>query len=248
MTLADRLIRQGQWLFRRRSFLPLALLPLGMIAAPETAAVEARLGPMGTSAWDISCLLVALAGLAIRCLVVGRTAAGTSGRNTAAQRATILNTTGFYSVVRHPLYLANFVVYLGVVLLFKSAWFTAVFALSFALYYERIMLTEEAFLAEQFGEEFRRWASCTPAFFPRLADWKPADRPFSPRKVLRQEHAGFYAVVVSFFLFEVAMARFFPELRGGISHMWTRIFFAGTAIFVTMQFLKKHTKILNPLV
>ncbi|MGB8874133.1 MAG: hypothetical protein WCC75_12145, partial [Desulfobaccales bacterium] len=38
---------------------------------------------------------------------------GTSGRNTQGQVAETLNTTGIYSLVRNPLYLGNFLIWLG---------------------------------------------------------------------------------------------------------------------------------------
>ena len=47
---------------------------------------------------------------------------GTSGRNTLGQVAEVLNTSGMYSVVRNPLYLGNFVIWLGLALFIKVWW------------------------------------------------------------------------------------------------------------------------------
>lgn len=45
---------------------------------------------------------------------IGQVPKGTSGRNTSQQVADTLSTDGVYSVVRHPLYLGNFLMCMGV--------------------------------------------------------------------------------------------------------------------------------------
>src|SRR5262245_19709566 len=103
MKLSDRLSDTGSFLFRWRSYLPLAPLFAASYAGP-------RIDPGSAAtrvAWDAVCLAVALIGLAVRVVTVGTAARGTSGRNTRAQKADVLNTTGIYSIVRHPLYVGN---------------------------------------------------------------------------------------------------------------------------------------------
>ncbi len=58
-------------------------------------------------------MVISFFGLALRVIVVGHAPYGTSGRNTREQVADTLNTTGMYSIVRHPLYLANYLIILG---------------------------------------------------------------------------------------------------------------------------------------
>ena len=111
------------------------------------------------------------------------------------QVAESLNTTGLYSVVRHPLYLGNFLMWLGVALFPRSLSFVAAVVFAFWLYYERIMIAEEAFLRERFGERFDAWADRTPAFIPSLRRWTRPRLAFSLRKVLRKEYNGLLAVV-----------------------------------------------------
>src|SRR5919206_4624496 len=107
MALREEFVRSGNWLFRRRSYLPVllfipVLLSMRHFTYPHGRQIFDRL-------WELLCLLISLSGLGIRVLVVGHTPAGTSGRNTRdGQVASQLNTTGMYSVVRHPLYAGNF--------------------------------------------------------------------------------------------------------------------------------------------
>ncbi|MBI3629692.1 MAG: hypothetical protein HY217_08985 [Candidatus Rokubacteria bacterium] len=104
--VVEHLTRSGDLLFRWRSYLPLALLPL--LAVGLLARQYPFHPPALDRAWKIGCALIAAAGVALRIYTVGTAAPGTSGRNTREQKAVELNTTGAYSVVRHPLYLANY--------------------------------------------------------------------------------------------------------------------------------------------
>ena len=107
-----------------------------------------------TTTWGLFSLLVGLLGLFSRILVVGHTPQNTSGRNTREQIAEVLNTTGWYSVVRHPLYLGNYLMGLGIALFPFVWWVPIIYTLSFALYYERIMVAEEDFLRDILRREY----------------------------------------------------------------------------------------------
>ena len=188
MALSEEFARSGQWLFRRRSWLPLLGLPL-LLSQMRSVAVEGAPEAIPLR-WPLFCFCVSLAGLALRAYIVGRAAPGTSGRNRVNQVAESLNTTGAYSVVRHPLYLANALMWLGPVLYPQEAWLAVVLALAFWLYYERIMFAEEVYLRDKYGPAFLAWAACTPAFVPDFRRWVPPERPFNWLAVLRREYSG----------------------------------------------------------
>jgi protein-S-isoprenylcysteine O-methyltransferase Ste14 len=153
--------------------------------------------------WEIVCLLVSFLGLGIRGFTIGFTPKGTSGRNTKRQKAAILNTTGMYAVVRNPLYLGNFFMWLGIAMFAGLWWLILIYGMTFSLYYERIIFAEEAFLKEKFGDRFLDWARRTPAFIPKFNKWEQPSLPFSFRNVLRREYNGFFAVVITMFGLEV---------------------------------------------
>ena len=142
--LVQEFEKQGLALFRRRSYWPLVALALAVLI------VWRRPNPYPDLAWPA--LVVGLLGLVIRIVTVGYTPKNTSGRNTAeGQVAESINTRGMYSLVRHPLYLGNFLMWLAPALLTGHVWFILVFILAFWLYYERIMFAEEQFLFGKFG-------------------------------------------------------------------------------------------------
>ena len=97
----------------------------------------------------------------------------TSQRNTGRPQAAALNTTGLYSLVRHPLYVGNYLMWLGVALFTGAWWAPVIVSLVFWLYYERIMFAEEEFLRRRFGGDYTAWASTVPAFLPRCAGGAP---------------------------------------------------------------------------
>ena len=135
---------QGQWLFRWRSYLPLLFL---ILFIPAFANYHYPFGsPVVASIWGAICLVVGLLGLAIRCLVIGYVPKNTSGRNTKEQLAETLNTQGMYSLVRNPLYLGNFFMWMAPILFLHTWWLCVICTLAFILYYERIIMAEEDFL------------------------------------------------------------------------------------------------------
>jgi protein-S-isoprenylcysteine O-methyltransferase Ste14 len=190
--LQQELVRQGNWLFRWRSYLPFLILPLAITSFRNSTWFNEFFGNSVEEAWDIACYFLALGGLALRVLIVGFVPAGTSGRNAVRQSADALNTTGMYSVVRHPLYFANFIVFIAFVLLFKSLLLVLLMGFAYFLYYERIMMAEEKFLEEKYGERYRAWAAETPAFFPRPQGFVRPALPFSWRSALLREYHTFF--------------------------------------------------------
>src|SRR3954463_3031218 len=99
------MVANGHRFFKSRSLVPFSLLPVAILALPEASRVSARLGDSGNLAVQWLSLSVAFAGLLVRCAAVAHAPDGTSSRNTRALLAPSLNTTGVYSIVRHPLYL-----------------------------------------------------------------------------------------------------------------------------------------------
>ncbi len=197
------------------------------------------------------CLALSLLGQGIRLYAVGTTPANTSGRNTKTQIAETLNQTGMYSVVRHPLYLANFLMYLGVVLLVKNWIVLVIFVLFFALYYERIMFAEEMFLRKKFGDAFLQWAETTPAFFPDFRKFQPPGLPFSFRTGLRREYQGIFGLITVYVLFDGAILYFnetgrFQESFWGGFRLQQWVVLCGTIVLYSIvRFLHKATRLLE---
>ena len=124
-----------------------------------------------------------------------------NGRNRKEQVAESLNTTGVYSVVRHPLYLGNYLMWAGLMIYIMNPGLFITISLLFWIYYERIMFAEERFLEAKFGEQFLDWSSHVPAFIPSFKRYVPSRYPFQAGKSLK-EYSGILAAVVSFVLIQ----------------------------------------------
>jgi protein-S-isoprenylcysteine O-methyltransferase Ste14 len=241
MALKEELVAQGNWLFRHRSWVPLvalaALLAALPIAPPPAEGLDRLL-------WEGICIGVSLCGLALRGAAVGCKPRGTSGRNRRVQNARHLNTTGLYSIVRHPLYLGNALMWMGVAI-FPRVWVAAVFAGAFFwLLYERVMLAEEDFLRLTFGAEYERWADRTPAFIPAPARWKRPELPFSLRAVLKAEYPGFLALAVVFTAMRTALD-LLQAHRLIVRPYWLGFLAAGVLAYAVLRTLRKHTGVLH---
>ena len=182
MLISESMRSAGERLFRRRSFVLLLFVPLLAWAVGRGEPVERGLGAFWGETFELACAGFVLSGLLLRVATVGFVPRRTSGRNTSGQVAETLNTSGVYSLCRNPLYLANCLIYVGIVLSAQNLLLALAFALFLALYYERIILAEEAFLLDRFGAPYQAWAADVPAFLPRLHGWK---RPACPSRCAR---------------------------------------------------------------
>ncbi len=236
MALREDQERLGNWLFRWRSYLP--LLMLGIALAGMRDFTYPGNNHNWDEAWEAFCLLISFGGLGIRSLVIGYVPEGTSGRNTQSQKALYLNVSGLYSIVRHPLYLGNFFIWLGISLYVRQWVLGLIFVFVFWHYYEKIIFAEEEFLRREFGEDYEHWASITPCIFPRFSQWISPDRPFSWKKVLKDEYSGFFAIIVTFTILEV-ISDWVVEGELKLDVEWGILLIAGLAIYVILRTMKK---------
>lgn len=240
MRLADHFPAAGEALFRQRSWLPLLLVPLFLASfAGVTYPLRSHAADL---AWEGVCFLVSVAGIALRIATTGTAPRGTSGRNTRGQKAATLNTTGPYSVVRHPLYVGNFLVGLGLSLFTRTWSLPVIVSLATMLYYERIAAREEEFLETRFGDAFRAWAARVPAAVPRLGRWCPASRPFDWRRALDREFYVVSEVLIAFFVLDV-LEDWTVRHRLALDPVWTAVGAAGALLFGVMWARKKRARL-----
>ncbi|MCK5169215.1 MAG: DUF1295 domain-containing protein [Bacteroidales bacterium] len=247
MALQEEFEKRGNWLFRYRGTLPLIVLIAGLFLYLRGKIYPETYFPDGIhfeNYYEYFCLLISLSGLIIRIYTIGYTPENTSGRNVKEQVAGKLNTTGIYSLVRHPLYVGNFFMWLGPALLTGHIWFIILFCLAYWLYYERIMFAEEQFLKGKFGDPYLKWSMTAPPFFPKLSGWQNANLKFSLRNVLKREYNGLFALGISFAYLNV-LKNFISTKKFMITDFWLYTLAVTFLIFIIQRTLKKTTRILN---
>jgi len=246
MAITNQMQSQGTWLFKYRGILPLIIFVIGAAlflkneSSPENWILKEELEHI---LYELSCLIVSFIGFFIRVYTVGYSRPNTSGRNTEHQVADVLNTTGIYSMVRNPLYVGNFFMWLGIAMLTGNFWFIIAFILFYFLYYERIIFTEEEFLKNKFGETYLNWAKETPVIVPKLSSFVKTGYNFNWRKVLRQEKNGFAALMIIFCLFDIAGELIKNQTNMNVTLQGFGIF--SILIYFILKFLKYKTSLLQ---
>lgn len=242
MRLSLAMEKEGAFLFRYRGQFPLFFFLLSAIIVYFTD-YSSHAASCSVIYHLISGMLV-IVGMLIRFYTVGTTPPGTSGRNTEEQVAETLNTTGIYSLVRHPLYVGNYLVWLGLVVFTESLVFIVLFSLIYWLYYERIMLAEEAYIGGKFSDAFREWSERVPAFIPRFSGFVTPKVSFSVKPGLRREYSGCIAIAFSYLYLEALIG----WVRYGKMAVGDRLLFgccAVIAISLVLRTLKHHTRLLE---
>ncbi len=241
MALVDSFERSGNRLFRYRGQIPVILF----IAAIPVVYFTDISFLNETSRELITVISIALStlGFIIRAISIGTTPAGTSGRNTReGQVAETLNTKGIYSMVRHPLYLGNYFMWIGIVLFTFNFPFVIIVTLLFWLYYERIMFAEERFLERKFGETYMNWARKTPSFLPCFRKYVRNEMPLSFKSILKREYSGLLATVLGFVYID-DLRRFFETGKFELDTTAHWILCATTIIVLILRSLKHYTQV-----
>jgi len=238
MALVHEFERSGNWLFKRRSWLPVVLVVSGLVVMYYVN----RQGILFDSTEEIIFFSVSLFGELVRILTVGFAPGNTSGRNTAdGQIADEINVSGIYSLVRHPLYIGNYFMWLGPVLFLRSAWFTIVFTLIYWLYYERIMFAEEQFLRKKFGDAYDKWSTNVKAVLPGFKNYIPPRLSFSILTVCRREYNSFINIFVIFFALDV-VRNYFVSGRISVTPFWAWLSGGALLIWVILRTIHKKTQ------
>ncbi len=196
---------------------------------------------------EITFFLVVLGHL-IRALTVGHRSMQTSGRNRSHQVAEVLNTSGMYSVVRHPLYLANILIWVGWTTLLSIPWLIVVATFVFVVYYFFIMYAEEQFLRGKFGQDYERWHRRTPRLIPNPFLYASSSNDFSWRIVFKNEYPGWTAsMTIALCIQTLLVNKIYPISQYYQSYLeaWL-VLGGGIALFgLTFRYLKHRTKLFH---
>ena len=247
MALREELKAQGGFLFKYRGYLPVLFLVAGLIMIGyEAAYFKEHSSSTISEILKSSCVFVGFLGLLIRCFTVGYTPVNTSGRKDKLVADT-LNTTGLYSIIRNPLYVGNYLMWLAVCMLTGNLWFVVLFTFVFWMYYERIIYAEEEFLRDKFKSVYLDWTEKTPIFVPKHLNYKKPNIPFNWRRVLEKERNGLFLLCLLFYLFAF-VENYVKTGTVLLTDSWE---FNATivtgVIFIILKFLEKKTTVLEKL-
>lgn len=119
--------------------------------------------------------ILALSGELLR--LWGVSWAGSETRTTGAVGGSYLIISGPFSHLRNPLYLGNILMYtgLGIMSFALFPWLQIAGFIFFSLQYYLIVIEEEKYLVQTFGEQYEAYKSYVPRFIPRIIKYKAPD-------------------------------------------------------------------------
>lgn len=225
-------LRIGDFLFKHRSFTPVPLIILVAILFKPVNLGENNI------VVNVVGLAVSLLGEMIRVMTVGFSFPGTSGRETYL-RADHLNSTGIYSVVRNPLYIGNFFMFSGIVIVFANIYAVVMFTVFLVGQYYFIVLSEENYLKGKYGKKYKEYCSGVRRIIPKLWGYVKNENPFNLKKVIFKEKDGIFNVLMMFLLVLLYKEWFF---YGGIREPLTYYISGGLLIlvYIIVKIVKKR--------
>jgi protein-S-isoprenylcysteine O-methyltransferase Ste14 len=239
-TALDEYLRKvGNIFFRWRSYIPLLLIPLLILKLHDLQRTFTN--SYIEIVYQALCLVISFTGELVRILTIGFVPSGTSGRNTKAQRATMLNTTGIYSITRNPLYLGNYLMILGISLFSRSWEIVFINSILFFIFYVPIILTEENFLLGKFGNVYSEYVSKAPCFSPRFNLWTSAENNWNWGMVIRREYSSIFSLALSFvFVAHMRLYVINKEMKFSMSWLvFGSVFLSMWVIVRILRLLKK---------
>lgn len=243
MALVHSIEKNGNTLFKYRGQIPVILF---LISIPVIYFTDYKVfndNECLDLGLFITCVVFSFSGQVIRAIAIGTSSKFTSGRNTKEQVAEALNTKGIYSIVRHPLYLGNYFMWIGIVMYTYNVWFVLVVSLLFWVFYERIMFAEERFLERKFGQDYVDWSMKVPPFWPSMKNHIKTEIPFSLKTILRREYSGISATIIGF-VFVAFLKDWFSSGEPHFKLMYGIILVVALLISFVLRTLKHKTKVL----
>lgn len=145
------IVRAGYWLTKRRSIMFAPLFTVALVAARSAPTLAREVGQ------DLVGLLCLAAGTSLRWVAA-------SYHDSSHQDRPI--TAGPYGLIRHPLYVANFLLGLGIVLVAGWGPMVAVYLVVFLPIHWLIARAEEVHLSQLYGPIYDAYLRAVPAILP----------------------------------------------------------------------------------
>jgi protein-S-isoprenylcysteine O-methyltransferase Ste14 len=182
------LVASGRFFFRTRDVvLPVMMVALALLTVPRTPAASG-IGSGVLVPWGIA---VSVLGQLWRALCIGIVYIQRGGKN-RRPHADELVTDGFFSVCRNPLYVGNFGIQLGLLMVLDTRLGYAVGVPFIVWVYTAIVAAEEDFLRPQFGAAYDAYCRAVHRWLPNPAKIPAACHAaaFDVRRVLRKEYGS----------------------------------------------------------
>lgn len=223
------MVKFGNWVFHNRNWFFALFYATMFIPSPtltENLGIQIGLG-----------LVVFLFGVVSRGITIGLEYIVRGGlyRQIYADK---LVTSGIYSICRNPMYFGNLLILFGVGIFANSALFVFLTFPIFMILYAAIILAEQSFLENKFGEEYNLYKKNVNAIIPDFTKINQAfkGQEFNLKKVIRKEYNSFFLYLgglLLLLLYQKHISFIYFLIIGGIL----------LVSYLTIRFLKKSNRL-----
>ncbi|MDD5491494.1 MAG: isoprenylcysteine carboxylmethyltransferase family protein [bacterium] len=179
------LLKSGTVFFRLRNYLfPIFIIMVLVFTKPALF--------LGREDIDIALVtlgfIISIGSALFRLFVIGLAYIARGGKDGHVY-AEGLVTQGIYAHVRNPMYVANFLVVVGITLIYGSFWLYFVLIPFFAYIYLSIVTAEEDYLRSHYNEEFQAYCQKVNRFIPDFSGLRETIKqfPYDWKKAIRKE-------------------------------------------------------------
>jgi protein-S-isoprenylcysteine O-methyltransferase Ste14 len=183
----------GRFIFGYRDYLAPLVFVVVVATMPPVLFADFEVWDLG---FDLVGVAISFTGQGLRVIVIGLAYIKRGGRQKAIA-ADRLVCEGVFAHSRNPLYLGNFLMVSGLILIWNAPLAYLIILPSFGIALLSIVRAEERFLSRRFGEEYTEYCARVPRFLPRFRGFGEtlAQFDFDWRRVIRKEYGTTFALV-----------------------------------------------------
>lgn len=236
-----QMIAIGNFFFRYRNRLfPVIMVGLFLLAVPPSEIFESTLLEHMK---DIVALLIAFAGLAMRGTVIGYAYIKRGGLNKKVYAENLV-TEGLFGICRNPLYVGNVLIYAGVFLMHGNPLVILLGNAAFLFIYQCIILAEEQYLEDKFGEGYNRYCAEVPRWIPKFSLFREATdgMRFNFRRVILKDYPTIATTIVTLAVLEEYeyLSLSSPWTNAGYEMLLAAIAVSAVVMAITVRYFKKR--------
>ena len=194
-------------------------------------------------------MAIASAGQCFRLLVIGYAYIKRGGKEGRVY-ADNLVAKGFYAHTRNPMYVGNFLIAVGLGLIYGSPWIYFFVIPFFAFVYLSIVTAEEIYLAKRFGKEYEDYRLRVNRFIPDLRGIGKSLREFHYdwKRAIRKDYGTFFGTLFGIFAIQIWKLYYlygYAEKKNAILAIGITIV-VGFSVYLLVRFLKLTGRLESP--
>ncbi len=198
--------------------------------------------------WDAAGLLVSLTGQSLRVLVIGLAYIQRGGKNKQIASDKLV-VEGIFAHARHPLYVGNFLLLVGLMMIWNSPW-GYLLAATLATGLFCMARAEEVFLRRKFGPAFDAYCASVPRFIPRLRGLRQtlAGFSFDWKRVVRKEYGTTFSWTTTATLMLMLERISWDGVAGAAPALWRigLVWLLLASAWGTARWMKKTRRLRSP--